>query len=409
MRIAMIIQSYYPHIGGAERQLAAIAPRMKERGHDVRIYTRRYDTNLAPYEEIDGVQVYRLPTPGPKAAASLSFTLSAQSKLLKFRPDVIHAHELLSPSTTAVLAKQLLNVPVVAKVLTGGSYGDVWKLQHRWSGRTRAAIFVRQIDRFIAISQEINSELADIEIPASQRVLIPNGVDVERFSPLSPIEKQQLRQTLGIPQGPIAIFSGRLTQQKRLDLLIEAWEGVRTHHPNATLIILGTGEDEQALHQMARERFSENQGARCEAGENQLDENCIKFIGRTEDVAPYLKAADLFVLPSSAEGLSNSLLEAMATGLPAVVTNVGAAPELIETGKNGWLVPPEQSAELSQAIVNAFDQKDALPDFGKWARQKVVQDYSLTSVVDKLINLYATLTKADSSSLQKAAVKAGIR
>ncbi|MEZ4682495.1 MAG: glycosyltransferase family 4 protein [Caldilineaceae bacterium] len=147
LRVAMVIQRYYPHVGGAERQVAALAPHLAAHNIALTVLTRRHDPALPRFERIDTVPVYRLPMVGPKALAALSFTVTAQWVLARCRPHLIHAHELLSPATVALMAKRLFAVPVVAKVLNGGALGDIAKLQNRPTGQRRLALLQRQIDR----------------------------------------------------------------------------------------------------------------------------------------------------------------------------------------------------------------------------------------------------------------------
>jgi glycosyltransferase involved in cell wall biosynthesis len=146
---------------------------------------------------------------------------------------------------------------------------------------------------------------------------------------------------------------------------------VRAHHREAFLLVLGSGPEEQALKQAAG------------AG--------ILFAGRVEDVAPYLKASDLFILPSAAEGLSVALLEAMATGLPAISTNVGGAPDIIKHGQNGWLVPPDHPPALQTALLTLLGNTTLRSKMGKAARQQVVGRYSLPVVAARLRELYGKL------------------
>ena len=379
MRVAMIIQSYHPHIGGAERQLAAIAPRMVAAGIDVHILTRRYDPSLAPFEEIGGIPVYRLPTPGSKAVASLSFTLAAQAHMLRWRPDIVHAHELLSPTTTAILAKRLFGIPIAAKVVTGGEYGDIQKLATRATGGRRLDAALRYVDRFIAISDEIRQELSAVGVSSAQQTMIPNGVDTERFTVSAPDEKRDLRHKFTlVADGPIITFCGRLTPQKCLANLIEVWPAVRNSQPNATLLIAGTGELEASL--------------KAQAGEG------VRFLGRVDDVAPVLNLSDLFVLPSAAEGLSNAMLEAMACGLPVLATNVGGTSDVLEHQQNGWLIAPDSPDELRAGLLGALRKLDSFHDMGVCARQRVLGKYSLASVVTTLSDLYNELCHAHRSS-----------
>jgi glycosyltransferase involved in cell wall biosynthesis len=368
LRVAMLIQAYYPRLGGAERQLASLAPLLKDLGVEIRIFTRRYDRALSPFEIINDVPVYRLPVPGPKPLAALSFSLSAMPMLRSFSPHVIHAHELLSPATTAIMAKRILGIPVVAKVLRGGELGDLAKLKRRAFGSSRIESIKRGIDSFIVISTEIDNELAEIGVPLEKRSFIPNGVDLNRFAPLSLDDKTALRRSLNLPDGLVVVFSGRLDPEKRVNQLIAIWNEIIKKHADATLLILGTGTEEQKLEQMA--------------GAN------VRFEGNVKDVAPYLRASDIFVLPSSTEGLSNALLEAMASGLASIATSVGGATDLIETGKNGILILPDDSQALLSALLTVLSDSDLRAKFGVNGRSFVQKSYSLSAVAEKLNALY---------------------
>ncbi len=374
LRVAMIIQRYYPHVGGAERQVAALAPLLQAQGIALIVLTRRYDRTLPAFEQVASVPVYRLPMPGPKALAALSFTVTSQWVLKRWRPHLIHAHELLSPTTVALTAKRLFGVPVVAKVLNGGALGDIAKLQQRPAGQRRLALLQQQVDRFIVISQEIDEELATVGVPVAKRAFIPNGVDLEQFQPVSTAQQQALRQQLGLPSGLLLLFTGRLTAQKRLDLLLDCWPAVHAQQPDATLLLLGAGDEGATLK------------ARGVAG--------VRFLPPVDKVAPYLQAADLFVLPSAAEGLSNALLEAMATGLPVLATKVGGAGELIAHGHNGWLIPPNAPVPLREGLQHLLADAPLRGQIGRAARQTVAEAYALPTIADRLQRLYRGLVTA---------------
>lgn len=371
LHVAMMIQAYLPLLGGAERQLAALAPLLKNQGVDVSVITRRYP-GLPAFEVIDDVPVYRLPVPGPKPVASLSFSLAALPLLGRLRPDVIHAHELLSPTTTAVTAKRRFGIPVVAKVLRGGVLGDLAKLERKFLGRKRMQTFKQQVDSFIIISQEIDAELAAWGVTPERRVFIPNGVDTQRFAPVQLPQKERLRQELGLGEGETAVYAGRLVAEKCVDQLIGLWPQVREIYSRAQLLVLGSGPEEQKLAQLAGEG--------------------VHFLGNVPDVAPYLQAADLFILPSATEGLSNAMLEALATGLPVITTRVGGAPDIITHQKSGWLVAPHQPDEWLEAILTLFTLAEKRHDLGRQGRQKVAATYGLAATAEKLVGLYGRVT-----------------
>ncbi len=367
----MFIQAYAPLIGGAERQLAAQAELLSELGVEVHVLTRRWKKELLPFEKIGCVSVHRLPASGPKAVAAFQYIISAVWRVRSLRPDVLHAHELLSPATAAALAKLCFGAPLVAKVLRGGLLGDLAKIGAGRLGWLRVQLVASAVDAFAVISTEIDDELAAIGVPARKRVFIPNGVDTERFMPVSVAEKARIRAERSLPDGRLAIFSGRLEPEKRVDLLLELWPRLRRVLPDAQLLVLGTGSSESQLRQQPVE--------------------AVHFYGGVEDVAPYLHAADLFVLPSLTEGLSNSMLEAMACGLPVVATHVGGAADVITDRETGWLVPPNDPDALFEALVSLLGEPGRSQALGERARRSVLERYSLLSVAKSLRELYDRL------------------
>jgi glycosyltransferase involved in cell wall biosynthesis len=371
MRVAMIIHGYAPRIGGAERQLGALAPVLQAQGVDVSILTRRLPGTPA-FEKIDGVPVYRLPVPGLKPIASLSFTLSALPVLKKLNPDILHAHELISPATTALTAHYLLNKPLILTPHLSGPTGDVQRMRHKILGGLRLALFRRETSAFVTISKEIDSELAAVGVPPYQRVCIANGVDAQRFNAISIPNKLEFRQKLKLPQQAfVAVYIGRLVPIKRLDILMIIWPEIRKTYPDAVLLIVGTGSLENELKQTAPPG--------------------VQFAGSQADITPYLQAADLFVLPSDSEGLPVSLLESMACELPCVVTRVGGIPDVIEHSENGWLVPPGDSTSLQQAIQTLFQDPVLRQHLGKMARQCILEKYTITKTAARLKDLYQAI------------------
>ena len=370
IKVAMIIQDYIPRIGGAERQLAALAPLLNERGIDIEILTRRYP-GLARFEFINGVPVYRLPVSKTKALASLIFTLTAIPVLKKLQPNIIHAHGLLSPTTTAVMAKRLLGIPVVSKSLRGGILGDLERLKNNSFGHRRLKMLQKHVDMFITISTEIKDELVKNGIPPERCIFIPNGVKLDRFQSVSKSDKSLLRERLGLPSGPLVIFTGRLEMEKRVDQLIQVWLEVQKRYTDAHLLILGTGSQTEKLKQMAGEG--------------------ILFGGLVDDTAPYLQTADLFVLPSISEGLSNALLEALATGLPVVVTATGGTTDIVRHKVSGWLIQDYNSQRLLEGILALLDNQSLMESCALAGRNYVVENYSLANTADNLCKLYKSV------------------
>jgi glycosyltransferase involved in cell wall biosynthesis len=370
-RVAMVIQRYLPHVGGAERQLQQLAPRLKDLGFELHILTR-HEQGLRRFEEMDGVPVYRLPASGPKAWAAACFTLSALWRLVRIRPDVIHAHEILTPASIALHSRTLLHRPVLVKILRGGARGDIYKLKRRPFWKSYLRRLTRGVDAFIVISHEIDAELAGLHVPPQKRILLPNGVDAVRCSPVPDESKFKLRAGLALPQqAAIVMYAGRLVPEKRVDHLLKIWKDVRTKFPPAHLLIVGAGEEQ----------------ARLEA----LHVEGVQFTGQVADAVPYLQAADLFVLPSCTEGLSNSMLEAMSCGLPVLATTVGGAPDVIDHGVNGWLIPPEDVDSLQRGLEALLRDESLRFSLGSSARRRILSSFSLDSTARQLAGLYQQL------------------
>ena len=353
LRVVMVIQSYLPRLGGAEKQLAAVCRRLRQQGLEPSIVTRRY-AGMAAFETIDGTPVYRVPAPQPKSLAAFCYLFFGYFKIRSLRPQVLHAHELLSPSDLGILAKRSLGCPLVVKVLRGGKLGDLDKLHHRRTGRARIERLKKNVDIFLTISREINQELAAEGIESARCRFLPNGVDTQIYKPVPEREKKEIRARLGLPQGFICLYSGRLAPEKGLSTLLQSWHSVYVRHPQARLLILGSGEMEAELRQAA--------------GDD------VIFGGYVPDPCLYYQASDLFILPSETEGLSNAMLEAMACGLPVAATRVGAAVELVRNGENGRLVTAGDNEELSEALEFFLSNPKEGPRMGRNGMELVRSD-----------------------------------
>lgn len=376
LRLAIVSHGYAPLIGGAERQTAALAPRLRGLGLDVRVITRQHP-GLPAHETLEGVPVWRVPVPGPKPAASLAFTLGAVWQLARWRPQVIHAQELFSATSAALLARRAWGARVVATPHSLGTNGDLYRLRRKWQGERRLESVRREVDCFVAISPPLEAELRAAGVPAERCRLIPNGVDAAAYQPLAGAARAARRAELKLPAGAVVVlFCGRLVDLKRVNRLLEAWPAVRAAQPAAELLILGAGPEEAALRQMAGPG--------------------VHFLGAVTDPAYYLAVADIFTLPSAVEGLPVALLEAMAAGLPAVATPVGGVPALVRPGETGQLVPVDDAAALGQALVAMANNPEQRARLGRQAHAVIERDYSLDTAAGQLAALYTELAQRPS-------------
>src|SRR3989338_1099457 len=194
------------------------------------------------------------------------------------------------------------------------------------------ALFTRNI---LVVSQEIKDRLVDLwHYPKNKVQVTYHGVDTVHYSPSLEI-RNKTRKTLGIGENDVVIIStARLSPVKRLERLGEAFDGLHRGFPQTWLLMVGGGTQEQELKKLAQGQASRDR---------------ILFFGLQTDVTPYLRASDIFVLPSDNEGLSLALLEAMATGLICVSTNCTGSAEVITDGQNGYIVE-KSTAEVLKAL-----------------------------------------------------------
>lgn len=368
----MVIQSFLPVLGGAQRQVDLLAPLLRRRGVELTAITRR-PPGTPRRERRDGLTVRRMPGPDRGPAGSLAYTATGALALARLRPDVVHVHDLLSPSTIALLDRPLLRAPVVAKVLSTGPGGDLDRLLTKRFGRTRLRAMARSFSAFLCLSDDVAEELAAHGVRRERLHRIPNGVDTERFRPpSSDTERGGERGRLGVSDEMLALYCGRFDPVKRLDLLIEAVAKT----PEVHLLLVGEGSEE----------------ARLRTAISRLDlRDRVTMLPKVDDTAPLYRAADLYVSSSSTEGMSNAVLEAMSSGLPVLATAASAMEELV-TPDTGVLVNRED--RLAPALRMLAGDRNRRIGQGRAGRALVVERYSLESVAGRLCTLYEDLLGA---------------
>lgn len=373
--LAMVSSYYPPLVGGIASQVHGTAQALVQLGVDTHVITRHWDAEapaVTSAVESTGITVHRLNTGKQRWQASPTYIWQVASLVRGIRPAVIHAHELLLPTTAALAAKRVTGRPVVATVHSSGSeLGECARLQRATLGSQRVQYVRSAVDCFVAVSKAVAADMEAIGIPPQKRVVIPNGVDMQRFQPVTPDAKGELRRRLGLPDGILVVYTGRLAPEKRVLPLAQQWPSLRQAYPDATLVLVGEGPEMDALRSL------------------QLPG--IWLAGPQQDTAPFLQAADLFVMPSVSEGFSLSTLEALACGLPAVATKVGAIPDLVADGKTGTLVAPGDIAALLAALCELLADRGAWAAMGRAARTDVIENYSLPSTARRLLDLYERL------------------
>ena len=374
--ICMLIPSFFPLVGGAERQAQGLSRQFIRKGLSVFILTRRLP-GTDPLEILDGIPINRTP-----ALTIPVFLLSSFLFLLRNRAsyDIIHVHTLNSPALVAGLVKLLLRKRVLLKVPRGGEGSVLGCLRSTILGRARLRFLRWTVDKWIAVSGQIRSELIEAGIPTARIAGIPNGVDTDTIVPVSNDEEQtELRQQVGLPSDAlIAVFVGRLIQRKRVDLLLEVWKDLIAQYPQAYLLVLGDGDERRKLQRTAVANGTGQQ---------------VRFLGelQPEEVVKYLQLSDVFILPSESEGLSNALLEAMSVGLAPIATRIGGNTDVINDGDNGLLFEVGDKAGLIEALLRCLRDEALRERIGARARHTIVERFSLGAISEQYIELYQRL------------------
>lgn len=233
-----------------------------------------------------------------------------------------------------------------------------------------------KLSALIAMSQAIHEELLSYGVCERRIARIPMGVDTNRFRPVaSEAERRAVRQQLGWPDRPTVVFVGAIGRRKQPHLLIEALGMLRQRDVECQLALVGPEQEPAYCAQM-----------RVRAKELDIERQVIWF-GFTKDIGPPFRAADCFALISSGEGMPAALVEAMASGLPSIVTAVSGTTDLISDGEDGRLVGPSAS-DVADAIATYLRDPAVTALHGGRARAKIVRGYSTTVVLDAYERLF---------------------
>ncbi len=368
-RVVMVSAGFWPVVGGAERQALELARELRRRGADVLVLTRRV-VSTSSREEVQGVPVRRLRVFGTGAFDSLSFLFGALGWLLKHggEYDAIHAHLAGSPALAAALAGRWLGKPVLVKLGGGRGIGELASSSRTYLGRLKLRLLARLQPRFLAVVPDLAAEAREYLGDAPIEVLA-NGVDVNRYKPVSSGEKQALRARLGWT-GTVFLYTGRLSWEKRLPWFSTIWHQAAQDR-EAILICVGEGPERALIE------------ASCPG-----DSRRIRVLPPRDDVSELYAAADAFILPSVSEGLSNSLLEAMASGLAVIASAVGGSATTIEDGVTGLLFARDDEAAAAACVRRVLDQPDLVAKMGANARRVCEERYSVSRVAARLEELY---------------------
>jgi glycosyltransferase involved in cell wall biosynthesis len=374
----MLSQTFHPVIGGSEKQALEISRALAGRGIKVTVLTRRL-AGLPAEETLDGVRIKRLSVFGPRAADSALFMVKSFFWLLANRGayDAVHVHLASSPAVAAVLAGRFTGKKTLVKLGGGKGVDEITLSQGTLLGRLKLRFFRAAAPELLVMNAEVYAWLKGSPEYSGLRLRqFRNGVDTGRYTPLLYNEKINAKAAVGLDNAPVFLFVGRLSPEKRVKEFVETWAEIFSEEavpPRIRLVIVGGGPEEAALRR-----------AVADLGVS----GSVTLTGPKDDLLPYYRAADVFILPSISEGLSNSMLEAMACGVAILASRVGGAREAVAPGVSGCLFDPLNKVELKACLRGFIADRSLAVKMGEAARKTAVDKYSMARVADELLGIY---------------------
>ena len=291
------------------------------------------------------------------------------------RADVIHCHH-YSPLVYAAVSRLFHRAPRI--VFT--EHGRLASAPPSAKRRVANFVVARVPDAAFAVSEDLKRHLVSEGFDSGSVNVLHNGIDPG--PPASPQARNDARRTLGVAPGACVIATvARLDPVKDLTSLVDAFRLVREQRLDARLVIVGEGPERTSIETLvARHGLAP----------------AITLLGHREDARQLLAGVDIYVNCSTFEGISLTILEAMAAALPVVATHVGGNPEIVDAS-TGRLVPPRDPASLAAALIALADAPALRTELGLAARARIERDFSLDRMVGEYLHVYRSVTPCAAS------------
>ena len=376
-------------VGGLENGLVNLINHMPQQNYRHAIICLQNYSSFRFRIHNPDIKIYALQK---KEGKDIALFIRLWRLLRRLKPDVVHTRNL------AAIECQFIAWSAGIRCRVHGEHG--WDVQNL-NGRNRKQLAIRRtykilVNRYIALSKHIENYLIDcIGVSKEKIKQIYNGVDTKRFCPNDKDRRLIFPKEFDTSDTVVIGTVGRLQAVKDQATLIKAFLYLLESKPGARqrlrLVLVGDGPLRERLITKIKDHEAEK---------------LIWLTGERSDVPELLRAMDIFVLPSLAEGISNTILEAMATGLPVIAPRVGGNPELVEEGKTGVLVSASDHKSLARAMSSYIENKKLRQMHGNAGRARVISHFSLRAMVEAYSNIYSeilvdknrVLTCIDSSS-----------
>jgi glycosyltransferase involved in cell wall biosynthesis len=383
MRILMLSHGYPPTLSGVTRVVQKISRGMVKRGHQVCVVAAS-DRGSAYQSNDEGVELVRLRSffnPFWHEGRVPWISIGQLRQIIhRTNPDLIHSHENLILSSQLLKISPSLAIPVIVSCYFLPEFASHYLRVGEVPGKyIQAYQWKWIIESFNQYDHAVFSTQAHLRPYQEHQIKVPtsvisNGVDFDRYNS---VHSKALDSSIAIdlPPGPRILFVSRLARDKKIDVLLRAMPAI-LKRKQASLLLVGRGDDRPRLEELARSLHIEKS---------------IHFLGHVpEQVLPDLyKACHVFTLVSDCEVQSIPTLQALAAGIPVVAANAAALPEIVFDGVNGCLVPPNDPAAVSRAVLELLENPEKASQLG-CAGIEIARKHADSSVLEQFETLYQT-------------------
>ena len=370
--------------GGSGAVATELGKALAGRGHIVHFINRSAPFRLGAfsknicYHEVEAMQYPVFESPFYSLALATKIAEVATYEKL----DVVHAHYAIPHALSAMLARQMLEESCsevkcfrLATTLHGTDI-TVVGADSSMHGAVRLAI--NKSDGVTAVSEFLKNETVKLFEPRPDIEVIPNFVDTELFYRVRHIG--EIREQLELDSEKVCIHISNFRPVKRIRDVLKTFHTIVQHVP-ATLLLVGDGPDRSDAEVWVRE--------------NGIAEH-VRFLGKIDDIVPLLSVSDLMLMPSSGESFGLAALEAMACGVPVIVTNMGGFPEFIGNGKHGYLVDLGNVGRMSEKALELLNDTDKWETFSRNCVEQA-RKYHVSSMVERYEAFYTRLVEEEKS------------
>lgn len=376
MKIVQVVHSFPPRYDGVGNYCYQLSKHLAERGHQVEVITSKLYSNLPVEEVIDGFTIHRCPYFGNISTNRITFILN---KLLNIEADIVHAHSyIFLTSNQAALAKKINRRPLLLH-LHGGieAFLPDKDILNRFIFGPLKNIYDSSVGKWTLKASDIIASVSKRDIELSQDIFqidkelfrwIPNAVDLNIFN-----VSKKLNQPNNISY---VLFIGSLIPRKGIGDLLKIAKLVIEGNPQAIFIIIGNGPLRKHLEESVH-----------------LFNGRLKILGRvnSEILLEWLSKASVLLLPSYSEGLPTVCIEALASEVPVVASDVGGTSEVVIENETGFLVPPGNNKIFVNRIMNLLDDENTRKKMGRNGRKLIEKYYTWDKVVETTEKTYKSI------------------